>query len=67
MQDEIAAARTVIKRYGRDLADACLVRMSEIHSDCVVLTVDTAIRDVYRRHGRKAIPTRLSPGAQGRA
>jgi predicted nucleic acid-binding protein len=67
LQDEIAAVRTVVKRYGRDLADACLVRMSEIHSDCAVLTIDTEFRDVYRRNGRKAIPTRLPPRAQGRA
>ena len=55
----------VVKRYGRDLADACLVRMSEIHSDCVVLTIDSGFRDVYRRHGRKAIPTRLPPKVRG--
>jgi uncharacterized protein len=59
LQDEILAIKAVVKRYGRDLADACLVRMSEIHADCVVLTIDTEFRDVYRRHGRRAIPTRL--------
>jgi uncharacterized protein len=64
--DEISAARTVVKRYGRDLADACLVRRSEIHSDCVVLTIDSEFRDVYRRHGRKSIPTRLPPKTQRR-
>jgi predicted nucleic acid-binding protein len=67
LRDEIAAVRTVVKRYGRDLADACLVRMSEIHSDCTVLTIDTEFRDVYRRHGRKAIPTCLPPTARARA
>lgn len=37
------------------LADACLVRMSELHSNCQVLTLD---RDflVYRREGRRTIP-----------
>jgi uncharacterized protein len=64
--DEISAVRSVVKRYRRDLADACLVRMSEIHSDCVVLTIDSEFRDVYRRHGRKSIPTRLPPRARGR-
>ncbi len=64
--DEIAAVKTVVRRYGRDLADACLVRMSEIHSDCVLLTIDSEFRDVYRRHGRKSIPTRLPPKARSR-
>ena len=64
--DEIAAVKTVVKRYGRDLADPCLVRMSEIHSDCVLLTIDSEFRDVYRRHGRKSIPTRLPPKARSR-
>jgi len=64
--DEISAVRTVVKRYRRDLADACLVRMSEIHSDCVVLTIDSEFRDVYRRHGRKSIPTRLPPKPRSR-
>jgi uncharacterized protein len=59
LQDEITAVAAVVKRYERDLADACLVRMSEMHSDCLVLTIDSEFRDVFRRHGRKAIPTRL--------
>lgn len=64
--DEIAAVRTLVRRYGRDLADACLVRMSEIHADCVVLTIDSEFRDVYRRHGRRSIPTRIPPKARNR-
>jgi uncharacterized protein len=40
-----------------DLADACLVRMSELHGDCRLLTIDSEFRTVYRRHGRQAIPT----------
>lgn len=61
LQDEVVAVRTLVRRYQRDLADACLIRMSEIYPDCVVLTIDTEFRDVYRRQGRKAIPTRLPP------
>ena len=38
-----------------DLADACLVRMSELHSDCMIWTTDAHFR-VYRRHGRQVIP-----------
>ena len=37
------------------LADACLVRMSEILPDPIVLTTDSDFR-IYRRHGRKALP-----------
>src|SRR5438093_1599298 len=36
--DDGLDGRDLVRRYGRDLADACLVRMSEIHSDCVLLT-----------------------------
>lgn len=42
------------------LADACLVRMSELIPDCVVLTLDGDFR-VYRRHGRKNIPVLMPP------
>ena len=37
------------------VADACLVRMTEVISDPVLLTTDTDFR-VYRRHGRQAVP-----------
>jgi uncharacterized protein len=36
-------------------ADACLVRMTEIMNDPILLTCDSDFR-VYRRHGRQAIP-----------
>ncbi len=36
------------------LADACLVRMSEIMPDAVLLTTDADFR-IYRRHGRQVI------------
>jgi hypothetical protein len=38
-----------------DLADACVVRMSELFDDSVVYTVDKTDFLVYRRHGRYAI------------
>lgn len=37
------------------LADACLVRMTEILSDPTVLTTDAHFR-IYRRHSRQVIP-----------
>jgi predicted nucleic acid-binding protein len=43
------------------LADACLVRMSEVHSDSVVWTLDQHF-SIYRRHGRHVIPV-ITPAA----
>jgi uncharacterized protein len=37
------------------LADACLVRMSEVLADPIVLTTDAHFR-IYRRHSRQVIP-----------
>ena len=48
----------LLRRY-RDtpmsFADACLVRMAEIHADAVVFTTDSDFR-IYRKNGRQAIP-----------
>jgi hypothetical protein len=38
------------------LADACLVRMSELDPAARVLTMDSDFK-VYRRNGRQVIPT----------
>jgi predicted nucleic acid-binding protein len=67
---EWTAVRTLLRRYRSvpmDLADACLVRMTELHSECVLLTLDSEFRDVYRRHGRQAVPALLPPGARRQA
>jgi predicted nucleic acid-binding protein len=40
------------------LADACLVRMSEIVPDPVVLTTDADFK-IYRRHSRQIVPCLL--------
>jgi predicted nucleic acid-binding protein len=69
LQDEAAAIRQLLKRYASarmDLADACLVRMTELHADCELLTIDREFRDVYRRRGRQAIPT-LMPSLSPRS
>ena len=58
LQTEAAALETLMRRYAdtpMSLADACLVRLSEIHSDCQVFTLDTHFRR-YRRYGRQVIP-----------
>lgn len=36
-------------------ADACLVRMSELHRDSRIFTLDRDF-DAYRRNGRERIP-----------
>ena len=51
--------RALMARYSSvpmSFADACLVRMSELHADAVVWTLDSDFH-VYRRHGRQAVPT----------
>ena len=40
------------------LADACLVRMTEIWPDPLILTTDSDFR-IYRRHSRQAVPCSL--------
>lgn len=60
LEGDAPSVKRLIARYGdlpMDLADACLVRMTEFHGDCLLLTIDSEFRDVYRRHGRQAIPT----------
>jgi predicted nucleic acid-binding protein len=58
VETEASALETLMRRYDdtpMSLADACLVRLSELHSDCQVFTLDTDFRR-YRRHGRQVIP-----------
>ena len=58
LPDDAAVVLSLVRKY-RDvpmsLTDACLVRMSELHTDCRVLTTDSDFL-VYRRHGRGVIP-----------
>jgi predicted nucleic acid-binding protein len=63
LQEQSEAVLVLLKKYqdrGMDLADACLVRMSELTRVCRVVTVDRTDFSVYRRNGREAIPI-LSP------
>jgi predicted nucleic acid-binding protein len=48
----------LLKKYGdreMDLADACIVRMTELMRDCHVVTLDRSDFNVYRRNGRELI------------
>ena len=58
LQEERADLRALMHRYRNrpmSLADACLVRLSELHTDAEVFTLDSDFR-IYRRHGNKVIP-----------
>ena len=51
-------------RYAKrnpDLADLCLIRMSELYPRHPVVTVDREDFTVYRRNKREVIPTVLPP------
>ena len=41
--------------------EACVVRLAELHRNCVVLTTDRDDFSVYRRHGRQPIACRFPP------
>jgi uncharacterized protein len=58
IQEEHADLRALMHRYRNrpmSLADACLVRLSELHPAGEVFTLDSDFR-YYRRHGNKVIP-----------
>ena len=58
IQEEQADLRALMRRYRNrpmSLADACLVRLSELQTDGEVFTLDSDFR-IYRRHGNKVIP-----------
>ena len=59
MREEIDAVRGLMRKFENvpmSLADACLVRMTELDPQSMVLTLDSDFR-VYRRNRRQAIPT----------
>jgi uncharacterized protein len=58
LNEEIVPVQSLFERYDNvpaSLADACLVRMSELFERCRVFTLDADFH-IYRRHGRKVIP-----------
>ena len=61
IQEQRADLRALMRRYRNrpmSMADACMVRLSEIHAAGEVLTLDSDFR-IYRRHGNKVIPVRM--------
>jgi predicted nucleic acid-binding protein len=67
LASEVDAVRALIKKFSyipMSLADACLVRMTELDGKAVVLTMDSEFR-VYRRNRRQTIPTMMPPRGGG--
>ncbi len=64
LSDNIAEVLALVRKYrdqGMDLADACLVRMSELLEDSVIYTVDRKDFSFYRRRGRLTIRCEFPP------
>jgi predicted nucleic acid-binding protein len=66
IEEHVAALRKLVEKY-RDmpmsLADACIVRMAEVHDRHAVLTLDSDF-SIYRKHGRAPLPL-LHPTISG--
>ena len=61
LTNEIESVLRLLHKYAdlpMSLADACLVRMSELAADPILITTDADFR-VYRRHSRQVIPCAL--------
>ncbi|MCI0683488.1 MAG: hypothetical protein L0Y71_15395 [Gemmataceae bacterium] len=56
--DHLRPVLALLRKYAdvpMSLADACLVRLTEVVADPVLLTTDGDFR-IYRRHGRHVVP-----------
>jgi predicted nucleic acid-binding protein len=61
---ELQALRELLDRYAdtpMDFADACIVRLSELHTQSTICTTDGDFR-FFRKKGRETIPL-LAPFA----
>jgi uncharacterized protein len=64
LSDQTAAVLLLLKKYrdrDMDLADACIVRMTELMRDSRVITLDRTDFTVYRRNGRELISLIVPP------
>jgi predicted nucleic acid-binding protein len=62
--DHLPQLAALAKRYkdrAPDLADLCLIRMSEVYPEHSVITVDAGDFRVYRRNKREVIPLICPP------
>lgn len=58
---KVLALATKYADQPMDLADACVVRMTELHDHCKVWTVDRTDFATYRRNGRQTVPCDFPP------
>lgn len=66
VDDHVSQLAALARRYANrhpDLADLCLIRMSELHPRHSVLTVDREDFRIYRRNKREVIPLICPPHA----
>ena len=64
LSEQTARVLSLLKKYRdrvMDLADACIVRMTELMRDSRVVTLDRTDFAVYRRNGRDLIPVIVPP------
>lgn len=62
--EEILPIKRLVARYANvpmSLADACLVRMTELYAGSMLLTCDGDFQ-IYRKNRRQRIPTRMPDG-----
>jgi predicted nucleic acid-binding protein len=63
LADQLAHVSRLMKKYEdipSSLADACLVRMAELHDDSSILTLDADFM-IYRKHKHRVIPLLSAP------
>jgi uncharacterized protein len=63
-KEHVAQLLDLAERYSDrdpDLADLCLIRMSEVHPKHMVITVDREDFRIYRRNRREMIPLLCPP------
>ena len=61
--DQVTPVSVLMKKYGNvpiSLADACLVRMAELHDSSSIITLDSDFQ-IYRKHKRRVIPLLMPP------
>jgi len=63
LPEQAGAVADLMDKYRNrmDLADATLVRLSELLDDCQILTIDYKDFSIYRRHGRQVVPLLTPP------
>ncbi len=58
LEEQLTAVKALFERFDSvpaSLADACLIRLSELHEPSCVMTLDSDFH-IYRKNGRKVIP-----------